>query len=151
MKHAAFKLRYEGNKPYARLDIDIWKDGKKTASASSIGDLFYSSDGRGGRQIEVMIAVDTVPVEGKEELRIVKVNTIDDKGSSLATFTATWDKRLTSRGLLQTAERTAFKADAAVHVEVLEQLVFRRRQLEEPILIMDFAAPVVDDPCQVDS
>ncbi|WP_219834007.1 hypothetical protein [Paenibacillus sp. R14(2021)] len=112
----AFKLRYEGNKPHARLDIDIWKDGKKAASSGSIGDLFYSSDGSGGREIEVIIAVDTVPVEGKEELRIVKVNTIDDTGSSLMTFTAKWDKRLTSRVLLQTAERITFKADEDVHV-----------------------------------
>jgi hypothetical protein len=81
----AFKLRYEGNKPNANLDIDIWQNGKKVASSGSIGDLFFSSEE--SREIEVIISIVTISIEGYDEFNTIKVGTIHDTGSRLGTFT----------------------------------------------------------------
>lgn len=112
----AFKLSYEGNKPNAKLDIDIWQNGKKVASAGSIGDLFFSSDVRESQEVEVIISIDTVSIEGQDEFSTIKVGTIHDSGSSLATFTIPWDKQLTTRGLIYNNEPRTFIADKSVYI-----------------------------------
>jgi hypothetical protein len=112
----AFKLRCEGNKPNVTLDIDIWKNGKKVASSGSIGDLFFSSNDRTSREIEVIISIDTVSIEGQNEYNTIKVGTIHDSGSSLATITIPWDKKLKARGLIHNNEPHTFIPDESVHV-----------------------------------
>ncbi|WP_413033396.1 hypothetical protein [Paenibacillus xylanilyticus] len=60
----AFKLAYEGSKPYARLDMDIWENGKKVDSAGSIGDLFFSLEGQEkSNEIDLIISIDSVSTE----------------------------------------------------------------------------------------
>ncbi|KRE29757.1 hypothetical protein [Paenibacillus sp. Soil522] len=112
----AFKLRYEGNKPNAKLDIDIWKNGKKVASAGSIGDLFFSSDVSESHEVEVIISIATVSIEGQDEFNTIKVGTIHDSGSTLATFTIPWEKKLTTRGLIYNNEPRTFMADESVYL-----------------------------------
>lgn len=62
----AFKLSYEGNKPNASLDLDIWKNGKKVGSFGSIDDLFFSSDDPESHEVEVIISIETVLIEGQD-------------------------------------------------------------------------------------
>lgn len=113
----AFKLEYEGNKPNASLDIDIWKNGQKVDSAGSIGDLFYSSDEqKDSKEIELIISVDTESIEGQKESCKIKVNTNSHSGSSLSTFTIPWDKKLTAHGLIQDTRPRSFSIDQPVHV-----------------------------------
>lgn len=113
----AFKLTYEGKKPNASLDIDIWKDGRKADSLGSIGDLFYSTEeSKSGHEVEVIISIDTVSLEGKDDYSTVKVCTVDQQGSSLSTFTIPWEKGLKGRGLIESAEPLSFTADRPVHV-----------------------------------
>ncbi len=112
----AFKLRYEGNKPNANLDIDIWKNGKKVASSGSIGDLFFGSDDRASHEVEVNISIDTVSIEGQDNFNKSKVDTIHDSGSSLVTFTTPWDKELTARSLIYNNEPRTFIAEKSVYV-----------------------------------
>ncbi|MFS0869060.1 hypothetical protein AB3N00_03880 [Paenibacillus xylanilyticus] len=64
MMSGAFKLAYEGSKPYARLDMDIWENGKKVDSAGSIGDLFFSLEGQEkSNEIDLIISIDSVSTE----------------------------------------------------------------------------------------
>ncbi|WP_208414822.1 hypothetical protein [Paenibacillus castaneae] len=112
----AFKLRYEGNKPNASLDIDIWQNGKKTASSGSIGDLFFSSGDKENHEIEVIISIDTVFNEGEDSYNKIKVSTINDSGSSLVTFTTVWDKEFTTRGLIYYNEPRTFVTDQSAYV-----------------------------------
>jgi len=112
----AFKLRYDGNKPNANLDIDIWNNGKKVSSSGSIGDLFFSSDDRESNEVEVIISMDTESIEGQDNFNKIKVATINDSGSSLVTFTNPWDKKLTARSLIYNNEPLTFIAEKSVYV-----------------------------------
>lgn len=113
----AFKLTYEGKKPNASLDIDIWKDGRKADSAGFIGDLFHSTEeSKSGHEVEVIISIDTVSLEGRDDYSTIKVCTVDQQGSSLSTFTIPWEKGLKARGLIKSAEPFSFTADQPVHV-----------------------------------
>lgn len=112
----AFKLSYEGNKPNAIMDIDIWQNGKKVASAGSIGDLFFHSDAKMSREVEVIISIDTFFIEGQDTFNTIKVSTKNDSGSSTATFTIPWDKKLTARGLIYHSESRTFTADEPVYL-----------------------------------
>ncbi|MBM6384060.1 MAG: hypothetical protein JSY10_08705 [Paenibacillus sp.] len=109
----AFKLRYEGEKPSASLDMDIWENGVKVDSAGSIGDLFFSPEGQvnNSNEIEVIISIDTVRTEEDKEVCIVKIST----GSGLATFTLPWNSELKGRGLIQNTETLTFTPDHPVH------------------------------------
>ncbi|MFD0620848.1 hypothetical protein ACFQZR_25760 [Paenibacillus sp. GCM10027629] len=113
----AFKLRYEGKRPNASLDIDLWKNGKKTASSGSIGDLFFSPNEE-DNEMEVMISMDTdyYASEGQEKMIKVKVGITHATGSSLMTFTIPWDKKYTALGLLSEFEPRTFHKDDAVPV-----------------------------------
>jgi hypothetical protein len=108
----AFKLSYEGDKPKASLDIDIWRNGKKVEKAGAIGDVFFRPDGSGSREIEVIISIETIAVNGQGEQAVIKAAT----GSGFATFTIPWDKKLTGRGLIASHEPRTFTAGKAVHV-----------------------------------
>jgi hypothetical protein len=110
----AFKLHYEGTKPNAKLDIDIWQHGKKVASSGSIGDLFFSSDE--SREVEVIMSIDKISIEGYDEFNTIKVGTIHDTGSSLGNFTIPWDEKLTTRGLIYHQEPLTFIANNSVYV-----------------------------------
>lgn len=109
----AFKLSYEGVKPSANLDLDIWENGVKVDSAGSIGDLFFSPEGQvnNSNEIEVIISIDTVRTEEQKEVCIVKIST----GSGLATFTLPWNPELKGRGLIQHNETLRFTPDHPVH------------------------------------
>ena len=113
----AFKLRYEGKRPNASLDIDLWKDGKKASSSGSIGDLFFSPNEE-DNEMEVMISMDTdyYASEGQEKKIKVKVGITRATGSSLMTFTIPWDKKYTALGLLSEHEPRTFHKDDAVPV-----------------------------------
>ncbi|MEO2203409.1 hypothetical protein ABGV42_06665 [Paenibacillus pabuli] len=108
----AFKLRYEGEKPGASLDMDIWENGRKVDSAGSIGDLFFKPEGQieSGTEIEVIISIDTVRTEEQKEICIVKISA----GSGLATFTLPWNSELKGRGLIQHTEALTFTTDRPV-------------------------------------
>lgn len=112
----SFRLRYEGKKPNANLDIDIWQNGKKVASSGSIGDLFYSSDDRARQEIEIIISIDTDYSESQDNFMKIKVGSIDDSGSSLSTFTIPWDKKFTTLGSISNNEPRKFSTDESVHV-----------------------------------
>ncbi|CAM3485727.1 hypothetical protein PALU110988_25060 [Paenibacillus lupini] len=113
----AFKLSYEGSEPNVWLDLDVWENGKKVATKGSIGQLLYSSEENpSSGEVEVIMSVDTVPIEGNDEIRLIKVNVVHDKGnSSLATTTIPWDSKLTLQGLLQHNEKKSFTAVETVY------------------------------------
>ncbi|MEF3310503.1 hypothetical protein PV433_16590 [Paenibacillus sp. GYB004] len=108
----AFRLHYEGNKPNASLDIGIWQNGRRTASLGSVGDLFLHSADDPNREVEVIISMEPVSVEGKQDSIRIKVSS----GSSLVTFTAPWDEQLTARGVISFAEPRSFPVEGSVHV-----------------------------------
>jgi hypothetical protein len=111
----AINLRYEGNKPNANLDIDIWQNGKKVASSGSIGDLFFSSTDWERQEVEVIVSIDIVSTDGQDQFNQIKVSS----GSSLATFTVPWDKKLSTRGMIYHTEPRTFNADESESVYVL--------------------------------
>jgi hypothetical protein len=110
----AFELRYEGKKPNVKLNIDLWKNGEKTVSYGSVDDLFFSSEE--GSDVEVIISIDTIRLEGYEEFSTIKVGTIYDRGSSTSSFTIPWDKKLSTYGLIRYIEPLTFNANGSVHV-----------------------------------
>ncbi|NBD27400.1 hypothetical protein [Paenibacillus glycinis] len=113
----AFQLAYEGDKPNVSLDIDIWKNGRKVSAAGAMGDLFYyPGEQKGSHEVELVISIDAVTIEGKNRFSTIKVGIVGQAGSSLSTFTIPWDEKLTARGLLQDAEPRSFTADRPVHV-----------------------------------
>lgn len=112
----AFKLRYQGDKPNAILSMDIWKEGKKIASAGSIHDLFFSADEQAKHEIEVIISIETDSIEGKDNATKIKVSTLNDSGSDHSTFTIPSDKGLTSRSLISNKQPRSFTTDEPVHV-----------------------------------
>ncbi|WP_028544463.1 hypothetical protein [Paenibacillus taiwanensis] len=113
----AFKLRYEGKKPNAILDIDIWKSGKKIASSGSMGDLFFNVDEQASHEIEIIISVDIASFhEEKDDNIKIKVNTVQDSGHSLVTFTTPWNKKLTAQGLMEHDEARTFPATEPVYL-----------------------------------
>ncbi|MCM3782415.1 hypothetical protein M3231_05485 [Neobacillus mesonae] len=116
MMSGSFKLEYKGSKPNARLDMDIWENGRRVDTNGSIGDLFFDSGEQKSDEIELIISVDTVHIEEQREMNIIKINRVSDSGTSLSTFSFPWNKELTTRGLIETMEPLSFTADQAVHV-----------------------------------
>lgn len=113
----AFKLKYEGPKPDANLNIDIWKNGQKVDSAGSIGDLFFNSGKENAsNEVEVIISVETVSFEGQNKFCTIKVSEVHQSGSSLATFTIPWDDKLTGRSLMEFSNPQSFTTNQPVHV-----------------------------------
>ncbi len=110
----AFKLRYEGKKPNIKLNIDLWKNGEKADSYGSVGDLFFSSEE--GNDVEVIISIDTIGLEGSEEFKMIKVGTIHDTGSGVGKFTIPWDKKMNLSGLIHYNEPITFPANGDVPV-----------------------------------
>ncbi|WP_138753114.1 hypothetical protein [Paenibacillus sinopodophylli] len=113
----AFELHYEGKKPNARLDIDLWENGKKVSSYGSIGDLFFSSEDDKSQKVEIIIAMDpTTSNEDEDPFTITKVASIHGASTSLVTFTIPRDKKLTASGLVNYQEPVSFMADEDEHV-----------------------------------
>lgn len=115
MMSGGFQLRYEGKKPNAKLDIDIWENGKKTASYGSIGDLFHTGD-RESREIEVIVSIETISNGEQDEFYNLKVGTVRDSGTSLASFTLPRNKSLAAQGIIQHHQPLEFTAGKPVHV-----------------------------------
>ncbi|MGO4106389.1 hypothetical protein [Paenibacillus sp. YAF4_2] len=108
----AFKLSYEGSKPNVWLDLDVWESGKKAATKGSIGQLFYSTEENpSSGEVEVIMSVETVPIEGNDNIRLIKVAA----GSGLYTTTIPWNKKLTLQGLLQNNEEQSFTYDQSIY------------------------------------
>lgn len=113
----AFKLRYAGNKPNVRIDIDIWENGKKVSNAGSIGDLFFSTDElTASDEIEIIISIDTVSLQNDEIFKQIKLNVRHDSGHSLYTFTVPWDEKYGPQGLLQHSRPMTFQASESIYV-----------------------------------
>lgn len=112
----AFKLRYTGRKPHATLHIDTWQNGKKVATVGSIGELFFSSEARDSKELEVIISIDKVSLEGKQAFNTIKVGTQHKSGSNIATFTVPWDNKLNAIGLINYSEPLTFHTDETVHL-----------------------------------
>lgn len=51
----SFTLHYEGKKPHASLDIEIWKHGKKVETVGGVGDLFFTPNKEERKEIELII------------------------------------------------------------------------------------------------
>lgn len=114
----AFKVQYEGAKHNAALDIELWKDGKKASLAGSLSDLFLNAKDTDQREIELIISIDTVTSasSNQEQFTTIKVATMRGDGSSLATFTIPWDKKLSTRGLIQPSEPRSLTDAAPIYV-----------------------------------
>jgi len=112
----AFKLEYKGTKLNAHLDIDIWEDGKKVSSAGSVGDLFFNSEDKVSHELEIIIAINTISIEGQDQYKEIEINLMGDSGYSFVTFTTPWDEKYTLQGLISTFESQTFPADETVYV-----------------------------------
>ncbi|MWC29383.1 hypothetical protein [Paenibacillus sp. MMS18-CY102] len=114
----AFKLRYEGTKQHASLDIEIWKNGKKTGSAGSLTDLFFKANDQSQHEIEFIISAETIANmhNTHEQFTTIKISSIRDEGSALYTFTTPRDEKLTSSGLILNTSPQRFADDAPVYV-----------------------------------
>ena len=112
----AFKLRYEGNRPTANLDIDIWKDGEKVSSACSIIDLFFQPENSKSKEIEIIVSIITVSIKGQDDFNEIKVSTIRDVGAGTVTCSTEWDKELSTKGLINMNRPYTFIAEDSVPV-----------------------------------
>ena len=114
----SFKLAYEGDKPNARLDIDIWENGRKVDSAGSVYDLFSGPNESVREQgIEIIISIEThQSVDGKDAFNTIKVAVANKAGSGLYTFQKPWDTKLLARGLIHDTEPRSFGTEQPVHV-----------------------------------
>jgi len=112
----AFKIEYKGIKPNAHLDIDIWENGEKVSSAGSVGDLFFWPEEEASNELEIIIAFDTISIEGQDQYKEIKINLIDGSGSSFITSTTPWDEKYGPHGLISIGETRTFPAKGAVHV-----------------------------------
>lgn len=90
----SFTLRYEGKKPHASLDIDIWKHGKKVKSVGGIGDLFFTPNQEERKEIEVIISIDTTgSINEQGNMKQIKVGIAHESGTSLYTLFTTPSKK----------------------------------------------------------
>ena len=114
----SFKLTYEGDKPKARMDIDIWENGRKVDSAGSVYDLFSGQDETVRDQgIEIIISIEThQSMDGKDAFNTIKVAVADKAGSGLYPVQKPWDTKLLAKGLVHDTKPRSFKADQPVHV-----------------------------------
>lgn len=78
--------------------------------------LSYYEDVKESREVEVIISIDTVSIEGQDEFNTIEVGTIHESGSTHATFTIPWNKQLTTRGLIYNNEPRTFIADESVYL-----------------------------------
>src|SRR5690606_10573545 len=113
----AFKLRYEGTKPNAQLDIDIWENGEKASSSGSVGDLFFSTDELAASDdIEIIISIEEVSLQNEETFKQIKINVMHNSGYSFFTLTTPWDEKYGLQGLLQHSRPMTFQANESIHV-----------------------------------
>jgi hypothetical protein len=112
----AFQLRYKGTKPHATLDIDIWRNGKKEKTIGAIGDLFFQTQAEDSKELEVIISIDKVAIEGQAAINTIKVGLRSHSASNIAVFTAPWDNKLNAIGLIQNSEPRILNTNESVHV-----------------------------------
>lgn len=112
----AFQLRYKGTKPHATLDIDLWRDGKKVKTIGSIVDLFFQIHEKESKELEVIISIDIVSMEGQAAMNTIKVGLRSHSGSNIAGFTVPWDNKLNAMGLIQDNEPRTFHTNEPVHI-----------------------------------
>lgn len=111
-----FKLRYEGNKPNANLDVDIWKNGEKVTSACSILDLFFQPENSKNKEIEIIASIQTRSNEGQDDFNEIKVTTVSNTGTSSFTCSNEWNNELTAKGLISMGETYTFTTENTVHL-----------------------------------
>src|SRR5690606_10458655 len=83
----------------------------------SVGDLFFSADGEGSREIEVLITEPTASTGNDESpMMTVKAGAFHDSGSGVTTFTIPEDMTET-RGLLALPNQAStFPAEGTVYL-----------------------------------
>ncbi|CAM3796454.1 hypothetical protein [Marinicrinis lubricantis] len=106
----SFQLSYEGTKPNARLEMEVWENGHPS-SMGFMGDLFSSEDGE-PKKVEVIITADSVSTSKENKDLMIKMGA----GSGVAAFTIPRDPKLTSEGILQYHEPHSFTADEPFYV-----------------------------------
>ena len=111
----AFKLRYKGEKPSANLDLEIWQKGKAAVPAGSVGDLFFNSDGKKNKEVEIIVAIED---DANAKLIRIKLGTVYDSGSGATTFTVPLEMDLKARGLAYDNKPRSFAAEGDVAVPV---------------------------------
>ncbi|MCM3127950.1 hypothetical protein ACFQ3J_15055 [Paenibacillus provencensis] len=116
----AFKLEYEGAKPKARLDIDIWEKGQKVETRGSVIDLYSSTDEESTNETEVIISIETVRLEEDKETAVIKVNNARGSRSSLSTFTLELDTNLATKGLVEHTEPQSYAVDQPIYVFAMQ-------------------------------
>lgn len=130
----AFKLRYEGDRPHASLDIDLWREGEKVGSVGSIGDLFFEPvDEKTEGEIEVIVSLDTISIDSQADDLKIRVSIQNESGASLSTLTTPWDQALTARGVIQNQEPKTFSTEEAIHVWGMQSTS------DQKIQILDFS------------
>ena len=112
----AFTLRYEGTKPKANLDIEIWSYGKKIKSVGGIGDIFFTPNKEEHKEIELIISFDTVAVLGQDNMNHIKIGIVHESGTTLYGFSPPTDHKVTGRGIISYHEPQSFIAKGTVRV-----------------------------------
>lgn len=113
----AFKLSYKGKRPYASLDIDIWKNGKKVSTCGSIDDVFFSSNNQSNQEVEMITSILPNSIAEQAEGSVqIKVDIVNDSGSSLSTFTVPKSKNLSASGLLNHQKSFTFSTNKPVYL-----------------------------------
>ncbi|WP_276354660.1 hypothetical protein [Cohnella caldifontis] len=105
----AVRLRYEGDKPKASLELDIWQNGDIAGTGGSIADLF--SDAGDDREIELILSTESVQSEGSDPILQVKTAAFKGNGYSTYTMSLPWDPKRNLRGSIEHAEAKTFGAN----------------------------------------
>lgn len=112
----AFTLRYEGTKPKANLDIEIWNYGKKVKSVGGLGDIFFTPNKEERKEIELIISIDTVAVLGQEKMNYIKIGIVHESGTTLYGFSPPTDQKMKGQGIITYHEPQSFIAKGTVRV-----------------------------------
>ena len=112
----AFTLRYEGTKPKANLDIEIWNYGKKVKSVGGLGDIFFTPNKEERKEIELIISIDTVAVIGQDNMNHIKIGIVHESGTTLYGLSPPTDQKMMGRGIISYHEPQFFIAKGTVRV-----------------------------------
>ncbi|NEZ41256.1 hypothetical protein [Paenibacillus alvei] len=114
----AFTLRYEGKKPHANLDIEIWKHGKKVETVGGVGDLFLTPNQEEHKEIELIISIDTPDsINEQGNMKQIKVAVAHESGTNLYTvFTNPSKKKEVGSTLMSYSNPESFLAKDSIPV-----------------------------------
>lgn len=112
----AFTLRYEGTKPKANLDIEIWNYGKKVKFIGGLGDIFFTPNKEERKEIELIISIDTVAGLGQDNMNHMKIGIVHESGTGLYGFSTPTDQKMMGRGIISYYEPQSFIAQGTVRV-----------------------------------